>query len=127
MGVLAEQGLFERQRELGRTLMSELRKLTAEAACRSSSKGWARFSRSGSASGRSGTGGKRSATRTRSCSPGGGRRCCSAECLFHPSQYENLFLSLVHTADDVADMLTAAQEAFAVVARRRSRDWSRRP
>jgi len=40
--------------------------------------------------------------------------------LFHPSQYENLFLSLVHTADDVSDMLGAAQEAFAVVGRRRS-------
>src|ERR1017187_5670795 len=39
--------------------------------------------------------------------------------LFHPSQYENLFLSLVHTADDVDDMLSAAQEAFAVVARGR--------
>jgi glutamate-1-semialdehyde 2,1-aminomutase len=40
--------------------------------------------------------------------------------LFHPSQYENLFLSLVHTADDVDDMLSAAQEAFAVIGRSRS-------
>jgi glutamate-1-semialdehyde 2,1-aminomutase len=40
--------------------------------------------------------------------------------LFHPSQYENLFLSLVHTAAEVDDMLSAAQEAFAVIARRRS-------
>jgi glutamate-1-semialdehyde 2,1-aminomutase len=39
--------------------------------------------------------------------------------LFHPSQYENLFLSLVHTAEDVDDMLGAAQEAFAVVGRGR--------
>jgi glutamate-1-semialdehyde 2,1-aminomutase len=37
--------------------------------------------------------------------------------LFHPSQYENLFLSLVHTAEDVSDMLGAAQEAFAVIRR----------
>src|SRR6201998_2882815 len=35
--------------------------------------------------------------------------------LFHPSQYENLFLSLVHTAGDVEAMLGAAQEAFAVI------------
>jgi glutamate-1-semialdehyde 2,1-aminomutase len=42
--------------------------------------------------------------------------------LFHPSQFENLFVSLMHTADDVADMLAAAQDAFTVVARRRSRD-----
>jgi glutamate-1-semialdehyde 2,1-aminomutase len=39
--------------------------------------------------------------------------------LFHPSQYENLFLSLVHTAKDVEDTLGAAREAFAVVGRRR--------
>jgi len=32
---------------------------------------------------------------------------------------ENLFLSLMHTAGDVSDMLGAAQEAIAVVARRR--------
>ena len=37
--------------------------------------------------------------------------------LFHPSQYENLFLSLVHTSEDVALMLDAAQEAFAVISR----------
>jgi glutamate-1-semialdehyde 2,1-aminomutase len=39
--------------------------------------------------------------------------------LFHPSQFENLFLSLVHTTEDVNDMLNAAQEAFAVIGRRR--------
>ena len=39
--------------------------------------------------------------------------------LFHPNQYENLFLSLVHTDRDVDDMLGAAQEAFAVTARGR--------
>jgi glutamate-1-semialdehyde 2,1-aminomutase len=37
--------------------------------------------------------------------------------LFHPSQYENLFLSLVHTDTDVDEMLTAAQESFAVISR----------
>jgi glutamate-1-semialdehyde 2,1-aminomutase len=36
--------------------------------------------------------------------------------LFHPSQYENLFLSLVHTDADVDATLNAAHEAFAVVA-----------
>ena len=39
--------------------------------------------------------------------------------LFHHSQYENLFLSLVHTDADVDEMLTAAEEAFAVIARGR--------
>src|ERR1022692_347893 len=37
--------------------------------------------------------------------------------LFHPSRYENLFLSLVHTNADVDEMLTAAQESFAVIGR----------
>ena len=39
--------------------------------------------------------------------------------LFHPSQYENLFVSLVHTAEDVNETLGAAQEAFAAIGRRR--------
>jgi 4-aminobutyrate aminotransferase-like enzyme len=51
MGVLAEPGLSSGSGSGARRLMSELRKLTAEAACRSSSKGWARSSESGSASG----------------------------------------------------------------------------
>ncbi len=37
--------------------------------------------------------------------------------LFHPSQFENLFLSLVHTSDDVDDMLNAASDAFAAISR----------
>jgi glutamate-1-semialdehyde 2,1-aminomutase len=37
--------------------------------------------------------------------------------LFHPSQYENLFLSLVHTREDVDVMLDAAEQALAVVSR----------
>jgi glutamate-1-semialdehyde 2,1-aminomutase len=37
--------------------------------------------------------------------------------LFHPSQYENLFLSLVHSSDDIADILAAAEQAFAVLSR----------
>ena len=35
--------------------------------------------------------------------------------LFHPSQYENLFLSLVHTNDDVDAMLEAAADAFTAI------------
>jgi len=37
--------------------------------------------------------------------------------LFHPSQYENLFVSLVHTDDDVKQTLVAAAEAFEVIGR----------
>jgi glutamate-1-semialdehyde 2,1-aminomutase len=35
--------------------------------------------------------------------------------LFHPSQYENLFLSLVHTDADIDRTLEAAEEAFGVI------------
>jgi glutamate-1-semialdehyde 2,1-aminomutase len=120
MDVLAEPGLYERQRELGETLMSGLRKLAAEAGFPVIVEGlgtvfqiW--FS-------------ERPIRNWRDA-----RRYANEELftqwwqemllrgvLFHPSQYENLFLSLVHTVDDVNDMLSAAQEAFAVVGRRRS-------
>jgi glutamate-1-semialdehyde 2,1-aminomutase len=36
--------------------------------------------------------------------------------LFHPSQYENLFVSLVHTDADIDQTLTAAEESFKVLA-----------
>ena len=39
--------------------------------------------------------------------------------LFHPSQYENLFVSLVHTDADVDETLEKAREAFAVLAAER--------
>jgi len=35
--------------------------------------------------------------------------------LFHPSQYENLFVSLVHTDADVDVTLNAATESFAAI------------
>ena len=35
--------------------------------------------------------------------------------LFHASQYENLFPSLVHSSDDVSYTLDAAKQAFAVI------------
>ena len=39
--------------------------------------------------------------------------------LFHPSQYENLFVSLVHSDADVDETLVKAREAFAVLAAER--------
>jgi glutamate-1-semialdehyde aminotransferase len=35
--------------------------------------------------------------------------------LFHPSQCENLFPSLVHSGDDVSHTLDAAEQAFAMI------------
>ncbi len=39
--------------------------------------------------------------------------------LFHPLQFENLFVSLVHTDDDIDQTLTAAADALKIVARTR--------
>ena len=97
MDVLAEPGLYERQRALGERLAQGLRELAAEPAFRSRSRGSAPSSSSGSASTPSRTGARPTPTPTRRASPAGGRRCCCAACIFHPSQFENLFVSLVHT------------------------------
>ena len=123
MDVLAEPGLFERQRALGQTLMSGLRTLVGQAGLPVIVEGWAhRVPALVQRAGRSGTGGTPALRRARTCSPGGGRRCCSAgSCSTPASTRRNLFLlSLVHTPDDVAETLAAAEESFAVVARERS-------
>ena len=119
MDVLAEPGLYERQRELGETLMSGLRKLAAEAGLPVIVEGlgtvfqiW--FSEQPIRSWRDAQRYANEDLFTRWW-----QEMLLRGILFHPSQYENLFLSLVHTADDVSDMLGAAQEAFAAVARRR--------
>ena len=39
--------------------------------------------------------------------------------LFHPSQYENLFVSMVHTDEDIDRTLTAAAEAIPLIAAER--------
>ena len=39
--------------------------------------------------------------------------------LFHPSQYENLFVSMVHTDEDIDRTLEAAAEAIPVIAAER--------
>ena len=120
MDVLAEPGLFERQRELGETLMSGLRKLAAEAGLPVIVEGlgtvfqvW--FSERPIRNWRDAQRYADEELFTRWW-----QEMLLRGVLFHPSQYENLFLSLVHTADDVDDMLSAAQEAFAVIGRRRS-------
>jgi glutamate-1-semialdehyde 2,1-aminomutase len=120
MDVLAEPGLFERQRALGETLMSGLRKLAAEAGLPVIVEGlgtvfqvW--FSERPIRNWRDAQRYADEDLFTRWW-----QEMLLRGVLFHPSQYENLFLSLVHTADDVNDMLSAAQEAFAVIGRSRS-------
>ncbi|HUZ51966.1 MAG TPA: aminotransferase class III-fold pyridoxal phosphate-dependent enzyme [Streptosporangiaceae bacterium] len=81
MDLLAEPGLFERQRALGERLMAELRSLAGAAGLPVIVEGLG-CSRSGSATARSGTGATPSATPGGICSPDGGRRCCCAACSF---------------------------------------------
>jgi glutamate-1-semialdehyde 2,1-aminomutase len=115
MDVLAEPGLYERQRALGETLMSGLRKLAAEAGLPVIVEGlctvfqvwftehpirnWRDAQRYAS---------EELFTRW-------WQEMLLRGVLFHPSHYENLFVSLVHTSADVTDMLNAAQEAFAAI------------
>jgi glutamate-1-semialdehyde 2,1-aminomutase len=120
MDVLAEPGLYERQRELGETLMNGLRKLAAEAGLPVIVEGlgtvfqlW--FSERPIRNWRDAQRYADEELFTRWW-----QEMLLRGILFHPSQYENLFVSLVHTAGDVDETLSAAQEAFAVVARTRT-------
>jgi len=120
MDVLAEPGLFERQRALGQTLMSGLRTLAGQAGLPVIVEGlgtvfqlW--FSDRPIRNWRDAQRYAREDLFTRWW-----QEMLLRGILFHPSQYENLFLSLVHTPDDVAETLAAAAESFAVVARERS-------
>jgi len=117
MDVLAEPGLFERQRALGETLMSGLRKIAADAGVPVIVEGlgtvfqlW--FSEHPIRNWRDA---ERYADESRFTL--WWQEMLLRGVLFHPSQYENLFLSLVHTRDDVDLMLDAAEQAFAVVSR----------
>lgn len=116
MDVLAEPGLYERQRALGERLMGGLRKLATEAGLPVIVEGlgtvfqlW--FSERPIRNWRDAQRYADEELFTRWW-----QEMLLRGVLFHPSQYENLFLSLVHTDADVDEMLTAAEEAFAVIA-----------
>jgi glutamate-1-semialdehyde 2,1-aminomutase len=117
MDLLAEPGLFERQRALGERLMAGLRSLGADAGLPVSVDGlgtifqlW--FSDRPIRNWREA---ERHANQAMFTS--WWQEMLLRGVLFHPSQFENLFLSLVHTGADVDDTLTAAQESFAVIGR----------
>jgi glutamate-1-semialdehyde 2,1-aminomutase len=117
MDVLAEPGLFERQRALGGTLMDGLRKLGADAGLPVIVEGlgtvfqiW--FSEQPIRNWRDAERYAREDLFT-----AWWQEMLLRGVLFHPSQYENLFVSLVHSARDVDDMLNAAEQAFGAVRR----------
>jgi len=117
MDLLAEPGLYERQRKLGERLMAGLRALGEEAGLPVLVDGlgtvfqlW--FSDRPIRNWRDA---ERYANH--GLFTGWWQEMLLRGVLFHPSQYENLFLSLVHTDADVDDMLTAARDSFAVIGR----------
>ena len=114
MDLLAEPGLFERQRALGERLMAGLRSLAGDAGLPVIVEGlgtvfqiW--FSDRPIRNWRDAERYAREDLFTRWW-----QEMLLRGVLFHPSQYENLFVSLVHTDADVDAMLTAAAEAFSV-------------
>ncbi len=114
MDLLAEPGLFDRQRALGERLMAELRSLARAARLPVMVEGlgtvfqiW--FSNHPIRNWRDAERYAREDLFTRWW-----QEMLLRGVLFHPSQYENLFVSLVHTDADVDAMLNAAADAFAV-------------
>ena len=117
MDVLAEPGIYERQRALGETLMNGLRKLAADAGVPVVVEGlgtvfqmW--FSEHPIRNWRDAERYADESLFTRWW-----QEMLLRGVLFHPSQYENLFLSLVHSRADVDGTLDAAEQAFAVISR----------
>lgn len=115
MDLLAEPGLYERQRRLGERLMAGLRTLAAEAGLEVIVEGlgtvfqiW--FSRRPIRNWRDAYRYASEDLFTRWW-----QEMLLRGMLFHPSQYENLFVSLVHTDADIDAMLNAAAESFAVI------------
>jgi len=119
MDVLAEPGLYERQRALGDRLASGLRGMAAEAGIPARVEGlgtvfqiW--FTDHPIRNWRDAERYADEATFTRWW-----QEMLLRGVLFHPSQYENLFVSLVHSDADVDETLVKAREAFAVLAAER--------
>jgi glutamate-1-semialdehyde 2,1-aminomutase len=122
MDVLATPGLYERQRAVGDRLADGLRKLAGEAGIPATVDGlgtvfqlW--FSREPIRNWRDAQQHADEAMFTRWW-----QEMFTRGVLFHPLQFENLFVSLVHTDADVDRTLAAAAESFDVLSRERRGD-----
>jgi glutamate-1-semialdehyde 2,1-aminomutase len=119
MDLLAEPGLYERQRAVGDRLADGLRDMAAEVGIPVRVEGlgtvfqlW--FTEHPIRNWREADKYADEATFTRWW-----QEMLLRGVMFHPSQYENLFVSLVHTDVDVDETLTKAREVFAVLAAER--------
>lgn len=122
MDVLAEAGLYERQRALGDRLADGLRKLAIEHGFDAYVEGlgtvfqlW--FSSHPIKNWRDAAAYADEALFTRWY-----QEMILRGVLFHPLQFENLFVSLVHTDEDIDRTLDAADDALAAIARTRTPD-----
>ena len=120
MDVLAEPGLYERQRDIGDRLAAGLREIAEDAGFRVRVEGlgtvfqmW--FSEHPIRNWRDAERWADEAAFTRWW-----QEMLLRGVMFHPSQYENLFVSLVHTDDDVDETLVRARDAFAAMTPGRS-------
>ncbi len=116
MDVLAEPGLYERQRAVGDRLLSGLRKLAADAGIPASVDGFGTvfqlwFSDHEIHNWRDAEAHADEARFTRWY-----QEMLVRGVLFHPLQFENLFVSLVHTDEDIDQTLVAATQAFDILA-----------
>lgn len=116
MDVLAEPGLYERQRAIGDRLLNGLRKLAADAGIPASVDGFGTvfqlwFSDHEIHNWRDAEAHADEARFTRWY-----QEMLVRGVLFHPLQFENLFVSLVHTDEDIDQTLAAATQAFDVLA-----------
>ncbi len=122
MDVLAEPGLFERQRALGGRLADGLSGLAADAGIPATVEGlgtvfqlW--FSDHAIRNWRDAEKYTDGARFTRWF-----QEMLLRGVMFHPLQFENLFVSLVHTDEDIDDTLAAAEAAFDVLSSEASGD-----
>lgn len=117
MDVLAEPGLYERQRALGYRLAAGLKTLADEAGIDAYVEGLGTVFQLWFA--------KQPITNWREAVANANepafrrwyQEMVVRGVLFHPLQFENLFVSLVHTDADIDQTLTVAQDALAVVAK----------
>ena len=119
MDVLAEPGLYERQRALGDRLATGLRTIAEDRGIDAYVEGLGTVFQLWFASGPIKNWRDAERLADEAMFTRWYEQMVLRGVLFHPLQFENLFVSLVHTDEDIDETLTAAQDALTVVARHR--------
>lgn len=119
MDVLAEPGLYERQRALGDRLATGLRTIAADRGIDAYVEGLGTVFQLWFAAGPIKNWRDAERLADEAMFTRWYEQMILRGVLFHPLQFENLFVSLVHTDADIDQTLTAAEDALTVVARHR--------